>query len=118
MKFQLSLFGYRMRKHREEGNRQPNMTKSNLISALAAKKNLSETMATEIINQIFNGFTDTLKKGDRIEIRGFGSLTVREYKAYTGRNPQNGKDVYVRPKKLPFFKVGKELKELVNCSKA
>ena len=90
------------------------MTKSDLITALAAKEKLTEKMATDTINLIFNGFTDTLKKGDRIEVRGFGSFTVREYKAYTGRNPRTGKDVRVRPKKLPFFKVGKELKGLVD----
>jgi len=75
---------------------------------------LPAKMATDIINLIFNGFVDTLKKGSRIEIRGFGVFTVREYKAYTGRNPITGKDVDVRPKKLPFFKVGKELKGMVN----
>ncbi len=90
------------------------MTKSDLITALAAKEKLTEKMATDTINLIFNGFTDTLKKGDRIEVRGFGSFTVREYKAYTGRNPRTGKDVRVRPKKLPFFKVGKELKKIVD----
>ena len=90
------------------------MIKSDLISALAAKEKLTEKMATDTINLIFNGFTDTLKKGDRIEVRGFGSFTVREYKAYTGRNPRTGKDVRVRPKKLPFFKVGKELKKIVD----
>jgi len=78
------------------------MTKSDLLEALAAKENLTEKMATEIVSMIFNGFTDTLKKGDRIEIRGFGSYAVREYKAYTGRNPMNGKIVEVQPKKLPF----------------
>jgi integration host factor subunit beta len=90
------------------------MTKSDLIAALAAKEKLTEKMAAETINLIFNGFTDTLKKGGRIEVRGFGSFTVREYKAYTGRNPRTGKNVKVRPKRLPFFKVGKELKELVD----
>jgi len=57
---------------------------------------------------------DTLTKGGRIELRGFGSFCVREYDAYTGRNPKNGKKVDVKPKRLPFFKVGKELKEMVN----
>ena len=57
---------------------------------------------------------ETLKKGDRIEIRGFGSYAVREYQAYTGRNPKTGETTDVKPKKLPFFKVGKELKAKVN----
>lgn len=90
------------------------MTKSDLIEALSAKKNLTEKQVTNIINQIFNGFTDTLKKGDRIEIRGFGSFSLREYESYKGRNPKTGKDVDVRPKKLPFFKVGRKLKGMVN----
>jgi len=89
------------------------MTKSGLISALAVKENLKEQQATDVINLIFNGFTDTLKTGGRIEIRGFGAFTVREYKGYTGRNPKNGENIKVHPKKLPYFKVGKELKELV-----
>ena len=93
------------------------MNKSDLIDALAAKENLTEQQATDTINLIFAGFTDTLKKGDRIEIRGFGSFSVREYESYTGRNPKTGKIVDVRPKKLPFFKVGKELKRMVNSSK-
>ena len=93
------------------------MNKSDLIAALAAKENLTDKQATETINLIFAGFTDTLKKGDRIEIRGFGAFTVRKYKAYTGRNPKTGKDVKVRPKKLPYFKVGKELKGMVDGKK-
>ena len=94
------------------------MNKSDLIKALAVKENLTEKKATDIINQIFNGFTDTLKKGGRIEIRGFGSFSVREYESYKGRNPRTGKKVDVRPKRLPFFKVGNELKGMVNHLKA
>ena len=93
------------------------MTKSGLIANLAAKEKLTEKMAAETINLIFNGFADTLKKGGRIEVRGFGSFTVREYKAYAGRNPRTGKDIKVRPKKLPFFKVVIKLKELVDRKK-
>lgn len=90
------------------------MNKSDLVVALSAKENLTDKQATEIINLIFTGFTDVLKKGNRIEIRGFGSYSVREYKAYTGRNPKTGKTTAVKPKKLPFFKVGKELRGRVN----
>ncbi len=90
------------------------MTKSDLIAALAAKENLTKKQAIDVINLIFNGFTDRLKKGNKIEIRGFGSFRVREYKAYTGRNPRTGKDVDVRPKKMPYFKVAKELKGMVD----
>ena len=93
------------------------MTKTDLITALATTKNLTAKDATDIINLIFNRFTDTLKKGSRIEIRGFGSFTVREYDAYTGRNPKTGEKTAVDSKKLPFFKVGKELKAAVNRKK-
>ena len=68
------------------------------------------------MNLIFDGFKVALAKGDRIEIRGFGSFVIREYKTYTGRNPKTGQEVEVEPKRLPFFKVGKELKERMNGS--
>ena len=90
------------------------MNKSDLIDALSTKENLPEKNASEIVNLVFDGFTDTLKKGGRIEIRGFGSFTMREYGAYSGRNPKTGDKIPVGPKKMPFFKVGKELKERVN----
>ena len=90
------------------------MTKSDLITLLATKENLTEVNATRIVNLIFDGFKDTLVKGDRIEIRGFGSFAIREYNTYTGRNPKTGKEVEVKPKRLPYFKVGKELKERID----
>ena len=90
------------------------MNKSDLIDALSLKKDLPEKNAFEIINLIFDGFTDALKKGGRIEIRGFGSFSVREYGGYTGRNPKTGAKTEVGPKKLPFFKMGKELRDRVN----
>ena len=90
------------------------MNKSDLILALAGKEGLQSQEASDIVNIIFDGFTDTLKKGCRIEIRGFGSYTVRHYDSYSGRNPKTGKRVRVGDKRLPFFKVGKELKARVN----
>jgi len=90
------------------------MNKSDLISKLAEKHNLTGKEATQIVDLIFDGFTDTLKNGGRIEIRGFGVFSVREYGAYTGRNPKTGTVVGVKPKKLPFFKVGLELKKKVD----
>ena len=90
------------------------MTKSDLITLLASKENLTEVNATRIVNLIFDGFKDALVKGDRIEIRGFGSFVMRDYESYTGRNPKTGKEVEVKPKRVPFFKVGKELKALIN----
>jgi len=90
------------------------MNKSGLIEALSRKENLTEKMAIDVVNLVFKGFTDELRKKGRIEIRGFGSFVVRKYDAYTGRNPKTGKRIKVSPKKLPFFKVGKELKERVD----
>lgn len=89
------------------------MNKSELVEALATQKGLSFKKAEEIVNTIFDSMTQALVKGDRIEIRGFGSFVVRDYKSYTGRNPKTGDLIEVKPKKLPFFKVGKELKERV-----
>lgn len=90
------------------------MKKSDLITALAAKENLTHPQAAETIDLLFAEFSDALKKRERIEIRGFGSFSVREYKAYRGRNPKTGALVQVRPKRLPFFKVGKGLKKRVD----
>jgi len=92
------------------------MKKSDVILALSEKEGLREQEAFEIVNMVFSGFTETLRKGGRIEIRGFGSFTVRDYPPYLGKNPKTGKRVEVGPKKLPYFKVGKELKERVNKS--
>jgi len=89
------------------------MNKSELIEALAAKKGVTYKKAEEIINTIFEAMTNALLTGNRIEIRGFGSFVVKEYQAYTGRNPKTGDSISVKSKKRPFFKVGKELKEKV-----
>jgi len=90
------------------------MNKSDLIKELAVKRNLMEKQAMEIVNLIFDGFTETLKGGGRIEIRGLGSFCVRQYDSYKGRNPKTEKSIDVTPKRLPFFKVGQELKKRVN----
>ena len=90
------------------------MNKSDLVAALVDKKNLTEKQATEIVDLMFKGFTNELKNGGRIEIRGFGSFIVRKYKAYKGRNPKTGNAVEVKPKRSPFFKVGRELKKMVD----
>ena len=90
------------------------MKKSDLILKLAEKNNLTENNATRVVDLVFEGFTDTLKDGNKIEIRGFGSFHVREYGAYTGRNPRNGEHVEVKPKRAPFFKVGRGLKKMVD----
>ncbi len=90
------------------------MTKSELIETVANKLKLPKGKAELIVNCIFDSMEESLKRGERIEIRGFGSFEIRHYKAYEGRNPRTGDKVDVRPKRLPFFKVGKELKERVN----
>lgn len=90
------------------------MNKSDIVSALSARENLTEKQALDIVNLIFDGLAESLMKGQGIELRGFGSFSVRSYRTYTGRNPKTGKMIEVKPKRLPFFKVGKELKERIN----
>ncbi|MCB9556146.1 MAG: integration host factor subunit beta [Deltaproteobacteria bacterium] len=91
------------------------MTKSELIETVANKLRLPKGKAELIVNCVFDSMESALRQGERIEIRGFGSFEIRHYKAYEGRNPRTGAKVEVRPKRLPFFKVGKELKERVNA---
>ncbi|MCA9710584.1 MAG: integration host factor subunit beta [Myxococcales bacterium] len=90
------------------------MTKSELIEVVAQEANLTKGRAELVINTIFESMVEALQRGEGIEIRGFGSFTVREYKAYEGRNPRTGDPVHVAPKRLPFFKVGKDLRLRVN----
>ena len=90
------------------------MNKSELVEALANENGLTYKRAEEIVNLIFDAMADTLSEGGRIEIRGFGSFVVKDYRSYMGRNPKTGEVIKVRPKRLPFFKVGKELRERVN----
>lgn len=89
------------------------MNKSELIEKLAIAKNIPLKRAEEVVNLVFSSMTDALTEGDRIEIRGLGSFVVKDYGTYTGRNPKTGQPIKVEPKKLPFFKVGKELKERI-----
>lgn len=93
------------------------MTKSDLAADLSVRATIPSSRAEHVVNVIFEAMTEALMKGEGIELRGFGSFTVREYKGYTGRNPRTGQAVNVAPKKLPFFKVGRELKELVDQSR-
>ena len=90
------------------------MTKSELINAVAEKTDITKSRAELVVNGVFDSMIAALKKDEGIEIRGFGSFTVRHYDAYSGRNPRTGKNVHVASKKLPFFKVGKDLKEMIN----
>ncbi len=90
------------------------MNKLELIAALREKTDLSKTEAAGVVDLFFDRMAETLAGGDRVEIRGLCSFYVKEYKSYTGRNPKTGEKVKIKPKKLPFFKAGKELKERVN----
>jgi integration host factor subunit beta len=87
-----------------------------LVEALSQEKDLTVKRAEQIVNLIFNSMSEELSNDGRIEIRGFGSFVVKEYKAYTGRNPKTGETIQVKDKKLPFFKVGKELRERVDST--
>ena len=89
------------------------MVKSELIEVLADKTFIPSHKAEKIIDEIFGSMTDTLVAGGRIEIRGFGSFEIRNYDSYDARNPKTGELVAVKPKKSPFFKVGKDLKERI-----
>ena len=93
------------------------MTKSDLIDVLCETQKLPKGRAEQLVHIIFDALEAALKRGERIEIRGFGSFELRSYRGYDGRNPRTGSAVNVRPKRLPFFKVGKELKERVNASR-
>jgi len=90
------------------------MNKLELIQALKEAANLSKSEATAIVDIFFNEMTNALSNGDRVEIRGLCSFFVKDYGAYIGRNPKTGERVEIAPKKLPFFKPGKELKERVD----
>lgn len=87
------------------------MNKSQLIEALAKAENLAIKKAEEVVNTVFASMEQALIDGDRVEIRGLGSFKVKSYDGYQGRNPKTGEVIRVAPKKLPFFKVGKELRE-------
>ena len=87
------------------------MTKQQLIDRVAERVDIPGSVASIIVNLVFDGMAEELAKGGRVEIRGFGSFSVREYKGYTGRNPRWGDTVEVKPKKSSFFRAGKELKE-------
>ena len=90
------------------------MNKLELIQALKDATDLSRTEATAVVDIFFNEMANELAKGGRVEIRGLCSFFVKKYRSYTGRNPKTGEKVKIKPKKLPFFKAGKELKERVD----
>ena len=92
------------------------MNKANLIEKVSERVKIRSNTAKVIVDTIFDSMKESLEKGEGIEIRGFGSFVVRDYGGYKGRNPKTGEIVNVPPKKLPYFKTGKELKEMVNTT--
>ncbi|MDA3971340.1 MAG: integration host factor subunit beta [Desulfobulbaceae bacterium] len=90
------------------------MNKSELVDAIAQEMDMNPKDATSVVNTILDSMCNTLIGGNTIEIRGFGSFVIKDYDSYRGRNPKTGENIEVPPKKLPFFKVGKELREKVN----
>ena len=90
------------------------MNKSELIKNLAETHKLTKDEASDIVTVFIDCVKKALLDGGRVEIRGFGSFKVKDYQGYTGRNPKTGKEVQVAPKRLPFFKAGKELKDFLN----
>lgn len=90
------------------------MNKSELIEAFSNEIKVPARTASGIVDTILDLMTDTLIRGENIELRGFGSFTIKKYESYEGRNPKTGAVTIVKPKKLPFFKPGKDLRESVN----
>ena len=90
------------------------MNKLEIISTLKNEANISRSEAARVVQILFDNMAEAMAQGERVEIRGLCSFFVKEYKSYTGRNPKTGERVIIKPKKLPFFKSGKELKERVD----
>ncbi len=93
------------------------MTKSELVEKIMESNDILNRKESEaVVNIIFDSMTEALQNGDKVEIRGFGSFTVRERESREARNPKSGEVVKIQAKKTPFFKTGKELRERVNCA--
>ena len=93
------------------------MIKSELITKVAEKTKIRHREAALLVESIFGAMRDAILSGERIELRGFGSFINREYSSYQGRNPKTGVSIQISPRKIPFFKVGKELREKINTGK-
>ena len=90
------------------------MVKSGLVENLAGRADITLARAEEIVDIFFNSIIDALCRGERVEIRGFGAFSVREYRSYEGRNPKTGAKIKVPPKKLPTWKTGMQLRQRVD----
>ena len=93
------------------------MNKSDLMEVLSKDTGLPIRKAKQVVRTLFNSMANALADGSKVEIRGFGNFKVKHYDGYTGKNPKTGESVRVKPKKLPFFKCGNELKEMVDTHK-
>jgi integration host factor subunit beta len=100
--------------HNETSPKAGVMTKAELVDEVARVVQLTKKQAETIVNIVFDSIVDSLRAGQKIELRGFGSFRLRSRKSRTGRNPKTGEKVEVPSKKIPYFKPGKELKELIN----
>ena len=90
------------------------VTKSQLVDAVTETSHYPRKVVEAVVNTIFDGMVDAMKANQRVEVRGFGNFTVRSYRSYRGRNPKTGQQVEVPSKRMPFFKVGKELRARIN----
>ncbi|BBO89521.1 HU family DNA-binding protein [Desulfosarcina ovata] len=90
------------------------MNKHELTERLRAVTGITKPQAQKVVDTFFQSITDSLAEGERVEVRGWCSFSVKDYPGYIGRNPKTGGNIKVKPKKLPFFKVGKELKDRLN----
>ena len=97
-------------------SKQPTLTKADLIEEVLRVTELPRKESESIVETIFDSIIESLQKGDKIEIRGFGSFRTRQRRGRVGRNPKTGAKVEVPPKKIPFFKPSKELKDFVNTA--
>jgi DNA-binding protein HU-beta len=93
------------------------MKKSDLVDAIAGKAGIAKAQAQDIVEHVFDLITDGLSKGEKIDLRGFGTFSVRESAARTGRNPQTGDAIQIPARRVPGFKAGKELRDRVNVGK-
>lgn len=101
-----------------DDSKQPVMTKAGLVEEVARTVQVTKKQAEMIVNIVLDSIVDSLRHGEKIELRGFGSFRIRNRKSRLGRNPKTGEKVEVPPKRIPYFKPGKELKELINPDEA
>ena len=98
----------------EEDEVRGGMTKAELVEEVSEKTGLPKKQAEIVVNTVFESIVETLKTGEKIELRGFGSFRIRQRDSRMGRNPKTGEKVDVPAKRIPYFKPGKELRELLN----